>query len=67
MEAEIRWPLIWHNPPDTHSAWIYVRHAAQLRDRNSWPELHAWLLKRLEELRGTFAKRVRTLALPVSG
>jgi len=35
MEAEIRWPLIWHNPPDTHSAGIYVRRAADLRDRGS--------------------------------
>jgi hypothetical protein len=65
IEAEIRQPMIWHNPPDTHSARIYVRRAADLRDRNSWPELHAWLLRRLEELRSTFAKRVKTLALPM--
>jgi Domain of unknown function (DUF4268) len=67
IEAEVGQPLIWHNPPDTHSARIYVRRAADLHDRNSWPELHAWLLRRLEELRSAFAKRVKTLALPVPG
>jgi hypothetical protein len=41
--------------------------SADLRDRGSWPELHAWLLRRLEELRSTFAKRVKTLALPMPG
>jgi Domain of unknown function (DUF4268) len=64
IEAEIGQPLVWHNPPDTHSARMYIRRAADLRDRGSWPELHAWLLKRLEELRSAFAKRVKTLALP---
>ena len=67
IEAEVDQPLIWHNPPDTHSARIYVRRAAELRDRNSWPEWHAWRLKRLEALRSTFAKRVKTLVLPMPG
>jgi hypothetical protein len=67
IEAEVGQPLIWHSPPDTHSARIYMRRAADLRDRNSWPELHAWLLRRLEELRSTFAKWVKTLALPMPG
>jgi hypothetical protein len=31
------------------------------------PDLHAWLLRRLEELRSTFAKRVKTLALSMPG
>jgi hypothetical protein len=35
--------------------------------RDFWPELHAWLLKRLEEWRSTFAKRVKTLALSMPG
>jgi hypothetical protein len=67
IEAEVGQPLIWHNPSDTQSARIYVRRAADLRDRGSWPELHAWLLKCLEALRGAFAKRVRTPALPLPG
>jgi hypothetical protein len=61
IESEIRQPLIRHNPPDTHSARIYVRRAADLRSRNAWPELHAWLLRRLEAFRSAFAKRVKTL------
>jgi hypothetical protein len=65
IETEIGQPLLWHNPPDTRSARIYVRRTANLRDRSSWPELHDWLLRRLEELRKTFAKRVRMLALPM--
>jgi Domain of unknown function (DUF4268) len=67
IEAEVGQPLIWHNPPDTHAARIYVRRAADRRDRNAWPEWHAWLLKRLEALRSTFAERVKTLALPRPG
>jgi hypothetical protein len=65
IEAEVGQPLSWHNPPDTHSARIYVRRAADIRDRNSWPELQAWLLRHLEELQSAFAKRVKTLALPM--
>jgi hypothetical protein len=38
---------------------------ANLRDLNPWPELHAWLLRRLEELPSTFAKRVKLLAGPI--
>jgi hypothetical protein len=67
IETEIGQPLLWHNPPDTRSARIYVRRTANLRDRNSWPELHTWLLRRLEELRSTCAKRVKMLALPIPG
>jgi Domain of unknown function (DUF4268) len=66
-DAEIGPPLIWPNLPETHSARICVRRAADLRDRHSWPELHAWLLKRLEELRSMFATRVKRLALPLPG
>jgi hypothetical protein len=53
--------------PDIHSARIYVGRAADLRNRNSWPELHAWLLRRLEELRSTFAKRVKPFTLSMPG
>jgi Domain of unknown function (DUF4268) len=67
IETEIGQPLLWHNPADTRSARIYVRRTANLRDRNSWPELHAWLLKRLEEFRSAFAKRVKMLTLPMPG
>jgi hypothetical protein len=67
IKAEIGQPLIRHNPLDTHSARISVRRAADLRALGSWPELYAWLLRCLEELRSTFAKRVKTLTLPMPG
>jgi hypothetical protein len=31
IEAEVGQSLIWHNPPDTHYARIYVRRTADLR------------------------------------
>jgi Domain of unknown function (DUF4268) len=67
IETEIGQPPLWQNPPDTRSARIDVRRTANLRDRHSWPELHAWLLRRLEAWRRTCAKRVKMLALPLPG
>ena len=61
---ELGYELIWHNPADKRMKRIYVRLEADLKDRDSWAALYAWLLARLEELKAVFASRVKDLTLP---
>ncbi|HYR08015.1 MAG TPA: DUF4268 domain-containing protein, partial [Longimicrobium sp.] len=68
IEQELGYNLVWHNPPGIRSARVFVRRAADLRDRETWPELHEWLLSRLEELYRVFQPRVKALSLiPAEG
>ena len=67
IEAELGYSLTWHNPPNKKSKRMYVRRDAQLEDRSTWPELHRWLVDRLEELKKTFGPRVKALVLPEEG
>jgi len=61
VEAELGEELTWHNPLDKQMCRIYVRQLADLKDRERWPEYHAWLLQKLEALHRTFAQRVKQL------
>lgn len=64
IESELGYPLTWHDPPNANACRVYVRRPANLRDATTWPELHQWLLERLEELKEVFGPRIRDLALP---
>ena len=61
IEVELGEPLTWYNPPERRVCKIYLRHSADLNDRDSWPEQHDWLLEKLESLHRAFAKRVQQL------
>ncbi len=61
MENELGEPLIWSNPSDSKICRIYFRKTVDLRNRDSWPEQHAWLLEKLQELRRVFTPIIREL------
>jgi len=61
LEAKVGEALSWHNPPEIKSAKVYLRRRAQLEDRDTWPEQHAWLRQKLEALHRTFGPVVKRL------
>ena len=62
IEAELGCTLFWINTPDAVKCRIYERRGVEdLRDRARWPELHEWLLRRLEAFERTFGPRIRGL------
>lgn len=63
IERELEFHLVWHNSEAARSCRAYARRSTNLRDRDSWPEQHHWLLERLEALHRVFAHRVRELTL----
>lgn len=64
IEKDLGCALIWHSKPETKMCRIYDRRTIEnLHDSESWPEINAWLLKKLEDFRRVFTKRVK--ALPV--
>lgn len=66
IEQELGYKLVWHNPPGVRSARVFVRRPADLRDRITWPQLHEWLLDRLEEMYRVFQPRAKSMALAES-
>lgn len=63
LERALGEPLVWHNPPDSKSAKVYLRRSADLEDRSDWPRQHQWLREKLEKLHRTFAPVVKRLDL----
>jgi hypothetical protein len=63
IETELGHALIWADSPDRKQSKAYVRRSADLRDRNTWPELHEWLRRNLETLDQVFRPRVRALTV----
>lgn len=61
IERELGYPLTWQRGGDGAATKIYVRHSADLYDRESWHVLHTWLLKHLEDFDRVFRARVAVL------
>lgn len=64
VEAEMAEPLTWYNPENARVCRIFVRTSTDLHDNTAREDQYAWLVQKLEKLRGVFAKRVRNLHLP---
>jgi uncharacterized protein DUF4268 len=62
IEAEVGQTLSWHNPEDKLNCRIYTRRDADLKDRETWPELHQWLRENLETFDKVFRMRVKRLS-----
>ncbi len=58
---------VWGSEAGHFTPWLAQEDNLRFRDRNAWPELHSWLLRHLEALHSAFAKRVKTLPLPIPG
>lgn len=70
IETEVGEALEWHNPPRKVECRIFIKRVANVRDEQSWPEQHAWLLDKLEVLHRVFSPRIKALdleAMPVNG
>jgi Domain of unknown function (DUF4268) len=62
IEEDMGCPLRWDEL--RREAWIAVLlDGADPEDRSDWPRQHDWLAKRLNDIHGTFASRVRALQL----
>jgi hypothetical protein len=61
IDSEIGEKLTWYNPPKARVCRIYLRESANLRDKENWPNLHKWLLNKLELLYKVFFPRIRNL------
>jgi len=63
IESEFGEPLIWYGPEGVKMRKAFVRRAAQLQDKATWPELWQWLIGKLDRLHTVFQKRVKSLDL----
>jgi hypothetical protein len=61
IEAELGYPLSWHNPEDANSCRAYIRKSVKLADRGEWENQFAWLQKHLEDLHRVLGPRIRAL------
>lgn len=64
IENEMGDALIWYNPDKARVCRIYVRRSATLHDEAAREDHYSWLLGKLEQLHGVFAKRVKDLKIP---
>ena len=62
IEREIGEPLVWEKLPDKKNSAIYfVMDNCDLADRSTWPELHTWMIEKLEVFHRVFAQRIKDL------
>lgn len=62
VEAELGYPLNWDPLPTGQDTRISVSlEQTDAQDRTEWPRQHQWLARKLNELHGVFATRIRTL------
>jgi hypothetical protein len=61
IEDELGCPLYWHKPEGKRQRKIYDRMDAILDDRDSWLDMHEWIIRRLEEFSKVFRHRIKQL------
>ena len=61
IASELGYAPTWRRLDNSQSSLISVRRVCDLRDENSWPELYAWLLERLNDFHRVFQSRVKAL------
>ena len=65
IDAELGMPDVdWDPIPEKTACRIGVHRDANLADRDSWPELFAWLKEHAEKFKSVFAARVKDMQLP---
>jgi hypothetical protein len=63
IESELDAQLEWHELPHKKDCRIVQYRPGIVEDHANWPELHAWLLERVEAFYRTFSPRVKALDL----
>lgn len=64
IHAELGYPLEWEPLPQGADSRVSVyKHGVDPLDEAGWPEQHAWLAARLDEMHRVFFARVRDLSL----
>ncbi|MEM7410159.1 MAG: DUF4268 domain-containing protein [Myxococcota bacterium] len=64
VESEMGETLEWYSTEGVTKRRVFVSREADLRDRASWSEYHAWLTQKLDRLHEVFQTRVIDLELP---
>ncbi len=63
IERAVGFSLNWYELPGKKSSYISLyRQESPLKDRQTWPAQHEWLLLKLESFHRTFAQRVKTIS-----
>ncbi len=55
--------LVFDELPTKIASRIYQQRKADIKDRESWPEIHDWLRGKAEQYAATFTGRVKALKL----
>jgi hypothetical protein len=63
IEEEIGEPLEWNPNPDNKDKIILLDRAADLNNRDKWPEYIAWLAERVAKFKKAFEPRIKKLDL----
>jgi len=63
IEKEIGEPLRWNPNPDNKDKIILLDRAADLNNRDNWPEYIAWLAERVAKFKKAFEPRIKKLDL----
>jgi len=63
IEKEIGEPLQWNPNPDNKDKIILLDRAADLNNRDKWPEYVAWLAERVAQFKRAFEPRIKKLDL----
>jgi hypothetical protein len=58
IEAELGFPLDWEARTDKKYAWIGVQLEIDANDEANWPEIHEWMLSKMDALESTMRPRV---------
>jgi Domain of unknown function (DUF4268) len=62
IEKEFGEPLVWQELPGKKAIRIGVfKHGVDPSDKKQSPELHAWMLAKMDRIKKVFAGRVKTL------
>jgi hypothetical protein len=62
IEAELGFPLVWHNSAEKKQAKLYVRKTVEVENRGEWPSYFAWLRQHLERMHKVLGPRVKIVS-----
>ena len=61
IEAELGFDLTWEEKSENKWSNIGVRIDTDTRNPEQWPQIHEWMLDKLETIRRVFRDRVKDL------
>lgn len=53
--------VIWEEVPDKKMSWIYLKKAANVKDRKDWANQHQWFMETLEKFDKFFRPKIKQL------